>query len=70
MQLQSNKKALELLASIPGLAGIALCLLAGFWRLFGNFHLGGFEAWTVFSAGVGLMVVSCYLKLELISAKT
>ncbi len=70
MQLKSNKKILSLLASIPGLVGIPLCLLAGIWRLAGNFYLGGFEAWTVFSAGVGLMVFSCFLKLEMISAKT
>ncbi len=69
MQLKSNKKVLYLLASIPGLVGVSLCLLAGIWRLSGNFHLGGFEAWTVFFAGVGLMVFSCFLKLEMISAQ-
>ena len=60
------RKFLGTAASIAGLLGALICLLAGISRVTGGFHLGDFESMTVFVGGIGLMVFSAILKLELI----
>ena len=60
------RKLLGTVASIAGLLGALICLLAGISRVTGGFHLGDFEAMTIFVGGIGLMVFSAVLKLELI----
>ena len=60
------RKLLGTVASVAGLVGALVCLLAGISRVTGGFHLGGFESMTVFIGGIGLMVFSVVLKLELI----
>lgn len=49
-----------------GISGALLCLTGGISRLAGGFHLGGFEASTLFLGGIGLMVFASLLKLQLI----
>lgn len=46
--------------------GLMMCLGAGFVRLSGNYHMFGYSAMTVFTAGTGLMVMACLAKLELL----
>ena len=60
------RKLLGTAASVAGLLGALVSLLAGISRVTGGFHLGGFESMTVFVGGIGLMVFSVVLKLELI----
>ncbi|WP_207062136.1 hypothetical protein [Motiliproteus sp. SC1-56] len=49
------------------LLGIGTCLLAGLARLGGAYYgVGGVELATLFSLGVGLMVLACLAKLHLL----
>jgi hypothetical protein len=57
---------LSLLGALAGIFGALLCALAGLSRLGGVFYLWGFETMTFFSAGVGLLVLACLLRLELL----
>jgi len=54
------------LSNVVGLLGIVICLVAGIFRISGSFYVGGYEALTLFTAGVGVMVFSCLLKLEVL----
>ena len=60
------KEKIALLSNIAGILGIVLCAAAGLSRLTGQFYVGGYEALTVFNGGVGIMLFSALLKLELI----
>ena len=60
------KEKIALISNVAGILGIIVCAVAGLFRLTGQFYVGGYEALTVFNAGVGLMVFSALLKLELI----
>ena len=60
------KEKIALLSNIAGILGIVLCAAAGLSRLTGQFYVGGYEALTVFNGGVGVMLFSALLKLELI----
>lgn len=55
----------KLAGDLAGFVGMAICLIAGIYRVTGHYHLAGFEAMTVFAAGVALMVAGCFLKLFL-----
>ena len=57
-------KILGLLGNVAGVTGIILCILAGVSRLFGSYHLLGFESVTLFIGGMALMVMSCLVKLH------
>lgn len=61
-------KLLNLLSVVCGALGALLCLMAGISRLIGGFHLGNFEASTIFLGGTGLMVFAALLKLQLVHA--
>lgn len=58
------QKMLSGLGSVLGALGAMRCLAAGVARLAGHFHLGGFEAMTLFQGGVGLMVAGCLARLH------
>lgn len=60
---------LRLAGSITGIAGIALCLIAGLARVSGEYYLLGYETTTLFTVGTGLMVFACLAKLECLLAK-
>ena len=51
-----------------GLAGVAVTLVAGVGRATGHYYLGGFEVLTLFTGGVGLMVMACLAKLQLLAS--
>ncbi len=50
--------------SLVGLAGALLAIVAGVARVTGHYHFAGFEAMTLFTGGVGLMVMGCLAKLH------
>ena len=58
------RKLLEATANIAGVLGTVICLVAGLARVSGQFHLAGFEAMTLFTGGMAIMVFGILLKLE------
>ena len=56
-------KLLGLIGNIAALLGILICLIAGFNRLIGSYHLLGYEDMTLFIGGIGIMVAACLAKL-------
>lgn len=59
-------KILEGIANLAGILGVLLCLFAGITRLMGIYHLGGYETLTLFNIGMGGMVFSGLLKLDML----
>lgn len=57
-------RILSNIATVVGVAGVIICLLAGVIRLMGDYYFIGFEILTLFNIGVAAMVFSCLLKLE------
>ena len=55
--------------NVAGIAGIILCAVAGLVRAFGGFYLVGFEAITVFQAGMALLLVAVLAKLQVLVAR-
>jgi len=47
------------LGRIAGIAGAAVCAIAGVARLAGAYWLGGFQVTTLLQVGVALMVLGC-----------
>lgn len=62
-------KIINQTGTAAGLAGAAVCAVAGVARIAGNFHVGSYEATTLFTVGTGLMVFACLLKLEALLRK-
>jgi 3-oxoacyl-[acyl-carrier protein] reductase len=58
------------LARLGGLAGVLLCLSGGAVRLLGVHWLGGFEAATLFQAGIAGMTFGCLCFLALLANRT
>ena len=58
------------LGSLAGIVGALVCLVAGFGRVFGSFHVGGYSANTLFIMGMGLMVFACLVKLEILLSRS
>lgn len=59
-------KLVKVSGDVIGGIGALVCLVAGAARLAGNYHVLSYEAMTLFTAGVGLMVAACLLKLQLL----
>ena len=57
---------LRSLSNVAGLVGVLLCMVAVLFRLMGSYHIAGFEALTLFNAGIAAMVLGCLIKLELL----
>lgn len=64
------EKSLELVGNGVGIAGIAVCAVAGIGRLLGNYHLLGFETVTLFIGGTALMVMACLVKLHQLTLRS
>ena len=58
------KGLLSLLGSLAGWAGVLVCLGSGSARAAGFFFVAGYEAMTLFTAGIGLIATGCLFKLE------
>lgn len=54
------------LANLLAVIGIALVLIAGFWRLSGNFTLMGMGTSAILQAGMAAILAACLGKLELL----
>ena len=54
---------LVLLGRLAGFAGVALCLVAGFARILGYFYLAGFSVASLLQAGMGGLLIGCFLLL-------
>ncbi|CAA0123453.1 Uncharacterised protein [Halioglobus japonicus] len=57
-------KNLVLAGSIAGILGALTCLITGLARMAGFYYLAGYQSTTLFTAGIGLMVFACLIKLE------
>jgi len=57
---------LEILYRFSATSGVLVCLFSGLVRLSGTYHIFGFEILTLYQAGIGIMLASALLKLELI----
>ena len=55
---------LELAGNIAAILGILVCALAGVARITGYYYVFGYEAVTLFIAGMALMVMACLAKLH------
>ena len=57
---------LKTTANVAAIVGVLICILSGLYRLLGNFYITGFELLTLYYIGLGMMVFSGLLKLEVI----
>ena len=62
-------KTVETLGSVVGIIGVLMCLGAGVVRVTGGHWLFGFEAFTLFLGGIGVMMVACLLQVQAIALK-
>ena len=62
-------KLLETVGNGAGLVGILICLVAGVGRILGTYHIGGFEAITLFIGGTSLMVMACLIKIHQLTSR-
>ena len=60
-------KTLGIIGSVVGIIGILICLSAGLVRVTGGHWLFGFEAFTLFLGGIGVMMMACLAKLQAIA---
>lgn len=60
------EQKIALAANLVGVLGALLCFVTGLARVTGNYYLAGFEAMTIFSGGIGLMVFGIFLKTDLL----
>lgn len=63
------EKTLGVLSSVVAAVGVLVCVVSGLNRVIGSSFVGDFEAMTLFAVGVGLMVLACLIKLELLARK-
>lgn len=57
------------LGTAAGLAGLIVCAVSGLARISGGYYLANYETMSLFTAGTGLMVLACLLKLEVLLRK-
>ncbi len=55
---------LENLGNTVGVLGVLVCLVTGVARITGHFHVIGYEAMTLFTGGIALMLIACLIKLQ------
>ena len=61
-------KMIAYFGNVVALAGILLTIGAGLGRVTGHYYFAGFEMLTLFFGGVGLMVMACLAKLQLLTS--
>ena len=57
-------KHIDTISTGAGLLGICLMISSGLARLVGMYYLGGFESMTLFTGGMGLMLIGIFGKLH------
>lgn len=60
------KGLMNQLGTAAGLLGVIVCAVSGLARLSGGYYVANYEIMSVFTAGTGLMVFACLLKLEVL----
>ncbi|HPF58856.1 MAG TPA: hypothetical protein P5149_07220 [Candidatus Competibacteraceae bacterium] len=55
---------------LAGVVGVLVCLIAAAVRLTGAFWVGGFQAGTLFLAGVAAMTFGCLTLLMVLTLRT
>ena len=60
-------KTLGIIGSIVGVIGTLICLSAGLVRVTGGHWFLGYEAFTIFIGGIGVMMMACLAKLQAIA---
>jgi hypothetical protein len=60
------ERLILLAGNLVAVIGLVMSLGAGVVRLSGHFHLYGYSAMTIFTAGTGLIVIACLAKLEVL----
>lgn len=63
------EKILRVFGSVVAVIGVLVCVVSGLNRVIGSSFVGDFEAMTLFTVGVGFMVLACLIKLELLAKK-
>jgi hypothetical protein len=63
-----NADLLDMGANIVAVVGILVCAVVGVARLLGNYYFLGYEAMTLFTGGMGLMLFAALVKLHLLTA--
>jgi len=61
--------ALKISGNIAAILGLLICATSGLFRLVGEFYVFGFEAMTLFSGGIALLIAACLAKIELLLNK-
>ena len=54
---------LVILGRLAGIAGAVICLVAGFARILGNFYIAGFSVASLLQAGMGGLLIGCFILL-------
>jgi hypothetical protein len=62
-------KLIEIAGNVVAVLGVLVCLVAGISRLRQNWDVAGFETMVLFNVGIGLMVVGCLAKLQVLGSK-
>ncbi|GMQ86863.1 MAG: hypothetical protein BMS9Abin08_0061 [Gammaproteobacteria bacterium] len=60
------ERLILLAGNLAAVIGLVMSLGAGAVRLSGHFHLYDYSAMTIFIAGIGLIVIACLAKLEVL----
>jgi len=63
-------KFLGILGNLSAAIGILACLVAVAARVFGKYYVADLELMVIFTVGVGLMVLACLVKLQLLESKS
>lgn len=59
-------KLLEISGNLAAILGILVCSVAGGSRLLGNWQTLGFSTMSLFMVGIGIMLVACLAKLQVL----
>jgi len=62
-------KMIESLGNMAAIAGVVLCAVAGVARVASVYHLGGYQSMTLFTGGMGLMLMGALGKLHALGQK-
>jgi hypothetical protein len=62
-------KSIVFAGRVTGIIGTAVCAISGLARVAGMYYVLGFESTTLFTVGMGLMVFSCMIRLEELTAQ-
>lgn len=57
------------LGNAAAVTGIVLCAVAGVARVAGMYHLGPYQAMTLFTGGMGLMLMGALCKLHALGSR-